>query len=45
MAMWSTMDAIFALRRLVEKYTEGSSEQHCVLVDLEKAYYRVPREN
>ena len=39
-----TTDAIFALRMLIEKYTEGQTELHCVFVDLEKAYYRVPRE-
>ena len=39
-----TTDAIFALRMLMEKYREGQRELHCVLVDLEKAYDRVPRE-
>ena len=40
----STTDAIFALRMLMEKYREGQKELHCVFVDLEKAYDRVPWE-
>ena len=39
-----TMDAMFALRILMEKYREGQRELHCVFVDLETAYDRVPRE-
>ena len=40
----STKDALFALGVLIEKYREGQKELHCVFVDLEKAYDKVPRE-
>ena len=37
----STMDAIFALRMMIEKYREGQKELHCVFIDLKKAYVSV----
>ena len=40
----STTDAIFCLRMLLEKWTEGQKAVHCAFIDLEKAYDRVPRE-
>ena len=40
----STTDAIFCLRMLLEKWTEGQKAVHCALIDLEKAYDRVPKE-
>ena len=39
-----TNDAMFALRMLMEKYREGQRKLHCVFVDLEKAYHKVPWE-
>ena len=38
-----TTDAIFCLRMLLEKWTEGQKAVHCAFIDLEKAYNRVPR--
>ena len=40
----STTDAIFCLRMLLEKWTEGQKAVNCAFIDLEKAYDRVPRE-
>ena len=38
-----TTNAMLALRMLMEKYSEGQRELHCVFLNLEKAYERVPR--
>ena len=35
---------MFALRMLMQKCREGQRELHCVFMDLEKVYDRVPRE-
>ena len=40
-----TIDAMFALRMLMEKYREGQRELHSVFVDLKKTYDRGPRES
>ena len=40
----STMEPIFALRILQEKYLEKRTELHMVFVDLEKAYDRILRD-
>ena len=39
-----TTDVMFALRMLMEKYREDQRELHYVVVDLEKVYHRVLRE-
>ena len=38
-----TTDAMFAFRMLMKKYREGQRELHCVFMNLEKPYDRVPR--
>ena len=43
MPIRSTVEAIYLLRRLVEKYREKNKDIHVVFIDLEKAYDRVSR--
>ena len=39
-----TTDAMFAARQVIGKYREMQKELHMVLIDLDKAYERVPRQ-
>ena len=40
----STMEAIYLLRRVIEKYKEKKRDIHMVFIDLEKTYNRAPRD-
>ena len=42
---WSTTDAIFCMRKLLEKWTEGQKAVHCAFINLEKDTTGYPERN
>uniref|UniRef100_M8AXG7 Uncharacterized protein n=1 Tax=Aegilops tauschii TaxID=37682 RepID=M8AXG7_AEGTA len=43
MPVRSTMEAIFLVRQLMERYKEQMKDLHILFIDLEKAYDKIPR--
>jgi hypothetical protein len=39
----STMEAIFLIRKVMERYKEQKKDLHMVFIDLEKDYDKIPR--
>jgi hypothetical protein len=39
----STLEAIFLIRQLMEKYREQKKNMHMIFLDLEKTYDKIPR--